>query len=273
MTAATGGYDRRSLAALLLLVGVGSSVGYHWRDLLDANGDLDALLLGVWLVMAALITWNVAPRRDLLLLAVGLCGGAVIEWWGTTTGLWRYFTGERPPLWILPAWPVAALSTDRLGQLFDRALTALAGRGVASRWLSPSSDFGQRASQLAYWCLLPLFVLGMTSFAWPARGVLSTQVVIALMIALTLHCPRPRRDVVLFVGASGLGFFLEYWGTSRQCWTYYTEQVPPAIAVVAHGFAAVAFARATDGIDWALARLWRRLSASAAHRQPEKAAS
>jgi len=45
------------------------------------------------------------------------------------------------------------------------------------------------------------------------------------------------------------------WGTTRQCWTYYTRQTPPLFAVLAHGMAAVAFWRA----QLALEGLWRRL--------------
>jgi len=31
------------------------------------------------------------------------------------------------------------------------------------------------------------------------------------------------------------------WGTTRQCWTYYTYQTPPFFAVLAYGMAAVPF--------------------------------
>ena len=98
------GYSLRSLIVLALVLGVGSSVGYSWSDLVDANG-VDALLLSTWVWMTLMLTWRVNARWDLLLLCSGLAGGAVIEWWGTTTQLWTYFTRERPPLWILPAWP------------------------------------------------------------------------------------------------------------------------------------------------------------------------
>jgi len=40
-----------------------------------------------------------------------------------------------------------------------------------------------------------------------------------------------------------LGYFLERWGTTRECWTYYTHATPPLFAVLAHGMAAVAFWR------------------------------
>ena len=43
---------------------------------------------------------------------------------------------------------------------------------------------------------------------------------------------------------TALGYFLELWGTTRECWTYYTQATPPVIAAFAHGFASVAFGRA-----------------------------
>ena len=49
--------------------------------------------------------------------------------------------------------------------------------------------------------------------------------------------------VMFFTAGAAVGIFLEYWGTSRHCWTYWTKEIPPAEAVLAHGFASVAFAR------------------------------
>jgi hypothetical protein len=50
--------------------------------------------------------------------------------------------------------------------------------------------------------------------------------------------------LLVFWAGAGLGYFLELWGTTRACWTYYTYQTPPLFAVMAHGMAAVAFWRA-----------------------------
>jgi hypothetical protein len=241
------GYDRRSPVAFCLLVGTAASVGYHWRDLLDANGDMDWLLGGIWVVMAALVCWRVSPRRDLALLVVGACGGAVTEWWGTNTGLWHYFTQERPPLWILPAWPIAAVTVDRLARLLDFCL----GEADRRRGRGRSSP----GFAWAYWITVPGFVLWMMHFVWPYSHIFATQVVIGVMVLVALHRPEPRRDVVMFAAGALLGIFLEYWGTSRACWTYYTGQVPPAVAVLAHGFAAVAFARAASAVTGRLHRV------------------
>jgi hypothetical protein len=247
----TEGYDRRSLWALLSLVSVGAAVGYRWSDLVDVNGGMDWLLTGTWIWMAALLTWGVSLRRDLIMLAVGFVGGGVIEWWGTNTQLWTYFTAERPPLWILPAWPIATLAIDRMARMFDRVLDR-----------RPVSDV---ALFVAYWLMVPTFVVTMFAFARHTVHILATQVVFLLMLGVTLTGKRPRRDVTLFVAGSLLGVFLEYWGTSRECWTYYTREVPPVVACVAHGFAALAFARGADAIERALNGSRRTLLRTASH--------
>jgi hypothetical protein len=67
----------------------------------------------------------------------------------------------------------------------------------------------------------------------------------ALLIATPgAATPGDRRlAVITFAAGSGLGYFLERWGTTRLCWTYYTGQAPPFFAIFAHGMAAIAFWR------------------------------
>ena len=73
---------------------------------------MDWLLLGVFTFMTLTIIAHANLGRDALIVFVGMLGGLVIESWGTQTNLWHYFTAERPPLWIIPAWPIASLSID-----------------------------------------------------------------------------------------------------------------------------------------------------------------
>ena len=150
------GFSWKSAVALVLLISVAAAVGYHWSDLLDANGEMDWLLAGIWLWLAVLVCWDVRPRHDVWLVLTGLAGGAVIETWGTQTGLWRYFTDERPPLWILPAWPVAALAIDRQARWF------------LVRLPEASSPTARRGFAWAYWVLTGSFVVWMAWFARPA---------------------------------------------------------------------------------------------------------
>ena len=79
--------------------------------------QFDWLLIGIFVVMSLLITGRGGTcGPDCWILLVGLTGGLVIESWGTQTQLWTYYTYERPPLWILPAWPIASLAIDRLAR-------------------------------------------------------------------------------------------------------------------------------------------------------------
>jgi hypothetical protein len=241
-------YDRRSLAALVVLATCGVVLGYGWRDLVDLRGEVDWLLAALWAWLGLSVTWNLSPRRDAVLLAVGLVGGGLIETWGTRTGVWSYFTHERPPLWIVPAWATSAVSMDRLATLVDRAGTALADsrawrldpRAVARLWPG------------LYATLLGSFVVAMTWFVWPAAGAAAVAIAVTTMVLVVASCRRPRDDTLAFVAGALLGLLIEYWGTSRRCWSYHTGQVPPPVAVFAHGFAAVAFGRAAGVVHRAL---------------------
>ena len=72
----------------------------------------------------------------------------------------------------------------------------------------------------------------------------SFTVLALLLCAILIFTPTDyRMTFLIFIAGVGLGYFLELWGTTRQCWTYYTYQTPPLFAVLAHGMAAVAFWR------------------------------
>ncbi|MCK6504210.1 hypothetical protein L6R53_12550 [Myxococcota bacterium] len=235
-TTVRDGYDRRSLVALAGLFAVYTAVGVNWFHLLDLSRGMDWLLAGIWAFMTAVLCWDIRASRDVPLVIVAFFGGLVIEAWGTQTSLWRYFTAERPPIWILPAWPVAALTIDRIYRLLQ---------AVVPPWRLGA----------VYAVGVPLFVLAMTRFLWPSIDQSWSQVVVALMIGVTLTPGDRREEVLLFTAGSLLGVFLEYWGTSRRCWTYYTGQVPPLEAIFAHGFASLAFLRGTRALGWARTRL------------------
>jgi hypothetical protein len=64
----------------------------------------------------------------------------------------------------------------------------------------------------------------------------------------------------IFLMGAALGYFLERWGTSRLCWTYYTRETPPVFAVFAHGMASVSFWRANKAILFALQKFPLRIS-------------
>jgi hypothetical protein len=226
-------YNRRSVVMLGILLASYVAIGWIWRHMLDTSRT-DWLLTGIWLFMTALLCWDIDAQREAIRAGVGFVGGLVIEGWGTLTEIWWYWTDERPPIWILPAWPVAAISIDRLGRAVEHLLPH--GR-----------------HKVLWWLMLPPFVVGMTLFVWPKADHWATQIAIAGMVLILVWPGDSRQDVALMIGGAALGLFLEYWGTSRRCWTYYTLEVPPVAAVFAHGFASVAFQRAADLIERALA--------------------
>jgi len=238
-TAITFGWTRSSyfllsafLVTLLLLAYVWWPLAKEYLEQFDPSQSLwrqiDWLLIGIFLVMSVLIMAGADLRKDIWILSVGLAGGLVIESWGTQTELWTYYTLERPPLWIIPAWPIASLSIDRLVRIADHRMSLAAD---------------PRLIKAAYWSVFLAYMGLMLHFVWPTLDKPLTLLALVLCTFLILTPTDSRLTLLTFAAGAGLGFFLEYWGTTRLCWTYYTEQTPPLFAVLAHGMAAVAFWR------------------------------
>jgi hypothetical protein len=206
----------------------------------DWNGEwwlyMDWLLLGIFGFMSVTIIARADLKTDLLIVFVGICGGLAIESWGTQTNLWFYYTEERPPLWIIPAWPIASLSIDRITRFLDYGLR---------RFLSSQSqETLQSIFKLLYWLTFASFLSLMVIFVAPTFDKSYTWLSLGLCILLVLTQTDHRFALLTFLAGAGLGYYLELWGTTRECWTYYTYQKPPLFAVLAHGMAAVAFWRA-----------------------------
>jgi hypothetical protein len=214
---------------------------------------IDWLLLGIFLFMTLTIMSRADLRRDALIVFVGILGGLVIESWGTQTNLWFYYTSERPPLWIIPAWPIATLSIDRITRFLDWSIR----RTTKGKNILPS------LIQWFYWSIFLGFYGLMLYFVAPTFDK-SFTLLSLLLCALLIATPTDfRMAVLIFLAGAGLGYFLELWGTTRQCWTYYTYQMPPFFAVLAHGMAAVAFWRAGLMVKFVLEkanyrRIWQR---------------
>ena len=236
--AATLGWTRASYTLLSVFVAVILLIVVVWWPMVqDYAGtfdprysiwvQLDWLLLGIFVVMSVLVMAGANLKADAWIVLVGMCGGLAIETWGTQTRLWSYFTFERPPLWIIPAWPIASLSIDRL----VRILQLVAGRLPAQLY------------RKVYWVIFPGFFFFMVYFVSPTLDKPLTWLALLGCAVLVLAPTDHRYAVLTFLAGTGLGYFLERWGTTRECWTYYTHQTPPLFAVFAHGLAAVAFWR------------------------------
>ncbi|MEI8257660.1 MAG: hypothetical protein WCJ30_18450 [Deltaproteobacteria bacterium] len=80
--------------------------------------------------------------------------------------------------------------------------------------------------------------------------------------------PDLRRALLTFCAGVALGYFLERWGTTRECWIYWTRETPPFFAVLAHGMAAVAFGRTQNTLGLVLKPILRRIIHSATLMRP-----
>jgi hypothetical protein len=98
--------------------------------------------------------------------------------------------------------------------------------------------------RILYWLTFASFLSLMLVFIAPTFDKSFTWLSLGLCILLILTPTNHRFALLTFIAGSGLGYYLELWGTTRECWTYYTHQTPPLFAVLAHGMAAVAFWRA-----------------------------
>jgi len=243
---------------ILLIIYIWWPLAEEYFKYVDWNGQwwryIDWLLLEIFGFISITIIARANLKTDLFIVFVGICGGLAIESWGTQTNLWHYYTAERPPLWIIPAWPIASLSIDRI----VRALIFLTTKGteytknlrentfvttpaVASGTSVMSFVFNLKT---LYWITFLTFLSLMLVFIAPTFDKSYTWFALMLCVLLIVTPTDHRFALLTFVAGSGLGYYLELWGTTRECWTYYTNQTPPLFAVLAHGMAAVAFWRA-----------------------------
>jgi len=196
---------------------------------------MDWLLVGIFLFMSQTIILRADLKYDGLIVFVGVFGGLAIESWGTQTNLWHYYTAERPPLWIIPAWPIASLSIDRITRMLNWTINRIQKRA--------NSTILHFLFASLYWIIFASFYALMLTFVAPTFDKSYTWLSLLLCGLLILTPTDYRMATLTFLAGAGLGYYLELWGTTRECWTYYTFQKPPFFAVLAHGMAAVAFWR------------------------------
>ncbi len=230
---------------ILLIIYVWWPLAVEYFAYVDWSGEwwryIDWLLIGIFAFMSITIITRADLKTDLLIIFVGICGGLAIESWGTQTNLWHYYTAERPPLWIIPAWPIASLSIDRITGMLNLGVQSL--QTLVDRLLQRQESLDS-IFKILYWLIFASFLILMITFVVPTIDKSFTWFSLGLCILLVLTPTDHRFALLTFIAGSGLGYYLELWGTTRECWTYYTKQTPPLFAVLAHGMAAVAFWRA-----------------------------
>ena len=230
---------------VLLIIYIWWPLAVEYFAYVDWNTEwwhyIDWLLIGIFGFMSINIIVRANLKTDLLIVLVGICGGLAIESWGTQTNLWHYYTAERPPLWIIPAWPITSLCIDRITRALDYGFQSLQTLG---RHTNQNREILNSVVKVFYWVIFALFLSLMLVFIAPTFDKSFTWLSLGVCILLILTPTDYRYALLTFMAGSGLGYYLELWGTTRECWTYYTYQTPPLFAVLAHGMAAVAFWRA-----------------------------
>jgi hypothetical protein len=174
----------------------------RWRVL----GEV-ALLGSIVLMTIRTVPARITPKRDALIVLYATLLGWLVEAWGTRTGVWAYYTGETPPLWIIPGWTLGALVIDRAAE----AVEARFGGRLAAR------------RSAVYWGYAAAYALVFWSFVWPAAPRLSSAAVFALLAAGLLYRPDPRDARFLLTGLVYV-FCADFWGTTNGCWAYYLQR-------------------------------------------------
>ena len=250
------GWTRDSSVLLSIFFSMIGLIVYVWWPLaeevlsyIDWSGPwwlyIDWLLIGIFFFMSIAIVSHANLTRDSLTIIVAALGGLVIESWGTQTNLWHYYTAERPPLWIIPAWPIATLTINRMVRLLIHFTTKTQSSQRVSSFIKKLRALHVFVVnyKTVYWILFTSFYALMLIFVSPTFDK-SYTLISLLLVALLIITPTDYRTAILtFIAGVMLGYFLELWGTTRECWTYYTFETPPFFAVMAHGMAAVSFWR------------------------------
>ena len=183
--------------------------------ILAGGGTARWLLLGEIALFCAILctTWRVIsrsparPAHDAAVAVAAAALGWAVEAWGTRTGIWRYYTGETPPLWIVPVWPLGAALVERFA--------ARASRGPVPAWwywTAAALAFAYAAAFVSPWLDRPAGWAGLAGIA----------------AALTAGA-KPREEFwTLFLGMVCV-FFADLWGTTNGCWAYYAHAQPGGV--------------------------------------------
>jgi len=188
-----------------------------------------------WLVLGLvlfLLLYRSDYRTDLPLFLAGFLLGYWGEWWGTTRGVWTYWNGATPPVYLPPLWGIGLLTVYRLSRLLAPLLNRRIPRWV--EWLMASSLILLPALAFAHsWPLL-------AAVDW--RGRLDGHFFAGWLVGLGLLALRfdLRKIFLLYVCGTLLGGFYESFGTAYHEWEYITHEVPPLWIAPLWGLAAAA---------------------------------
>lgn len=193
-------WDLAIEAARLTLRQIGRGGAARFHVLSEA-----VLFSGILAVTAWLIPSRVRIAHDAAAVLAAAGVGLAAEAWGTRHGLWRYYTGEKPPLWIVPAWCLGALLIERAAFLAE------------SRWgrLLEPPVAGAAYGLLAAACAATILTFCRSWLCEPA-----TWAILALVAGSLFMGVSGRRDFWLLASGLAMVFFADLWGTTNRCWAY-----------------------------------------------------
>jgi hypothetical protein len=224
---------------VLLYYGLGGVQQAAW--LLTRLGILPWLLLaGVIFLLLYRSDW----RSDLPLFVAGWALGYWGEWWGTTRGVWTYWNGAQPPVYLPPLWGLGLVTVYRLSRFVEPALPQ-----PLPRWLK-----GLMAGSF--------IVLPLAAFAWSApalsavnwSGRLDAHFGAGLLVGIGLVVYRfeLRRAFPIYLCGLLLGGLYEALGTRFGEWSYITAEQPPLWIAPLWGLASLAMVNLAEMVRCAL---------------------
>ncbi len=149
------------------------------------------------------------PLTDCLTVLITSFFGFLAELWGTQSGLWTYYTGEKPPYWIVPAWALGVLVVERLARR--------AGE-------QPDGILAKLNSERFYWAWVALFYCVFVPFI--ATKLSAPACVLPILLTAAILFPGKKHRIrymrIVFTGTACV-FFADLWGTTNNCWTYHTQ--------------------------------------------------
>jgi hypothetical protein len=121
-----------------VLLGMGASflflplLAFAWRwprlAAVDWSGRLEAHFFVGLAAGMILVCYRFDLRRAFPIYLCGMLLGGLYEALGTMGGEWAYVTQEKPPLWIVPLWGLAAVAMVNLAGMARGVVVAFVGR-------------------------------------------------------------------------------------------------------------------------------------------------
>lgn len=65
--------------------------------------------------------------------------------------------------------------------------------------------------------------------------------ILVIIILLSVVWGKPKRDIFIFISGALIGFMVEWYGITREIWSYpHGQQLPPLLMILAWGIVSLA---------------------------------